>query len=591
MDADDDTIMNDSQHFEPSAEEATRDGTPTTFEHTDDEIGDSVTTKVPKYHLRPPRTGRRVLFPTTWLDQDVSGNYGERDRGEELRRARRRENRVRQRGQAESRTTGENFDEGEADDEGSPEEARILIVTLSVRSDAGRTKYSEIVANSSRTQTEENLKERLRRRKGAQEEPKYCTENNLPKSLLALDLPKDLTGHPVARGCWSCLELSIPCPLLEDEHEWPCEPCQEDQNDCIIVTPPTYKRACERCRSRKGPCSYTYTVEHGEACEQCMADGYQCIAGPVRDTVRTRIRYDRDWTKFPLPKEKPFKIRRQAPTSIKPPTDESIDEESALENLNSIEPATEPYKAYSGSRVSGEGKRMSRAPTPIPDRPAKIKQLFKSGKAVTETIETRFCHPIEFDYLDKTNGDEPCHFCVEPALPLIGLGRRDVEVIELEDGKGFEEISGGHDAEGVENTKVCAGCTVKRLQIVVCQRHQLRPISGVNSCLLQEKIAIGQLFKDSHRANRRKWCAICPSLASYECCAPTTQNATTTCGLELCAKCMAELVGRHKGNLQDMLHEIPNIRTRERPYGLRADHELLLEDGLLMKYVLSRNQE
>ena len=44
-------------------------------------------------------------------------------------------------------------------------------------------------------------------------------------------------------------------------------------------------------------------------------------------------------------------------------------------------------------------------------------------------------------------------------------------------------------------------------------------------------------------------------------------------------------------DLQRMLREIKDEPSKERMLGLRADYELLKEDGLLMRYVLSSSQQ
>jgi hypothetical protein len=91
---------------------------------------------------------------------------------------------------------------------------------------------------------------------------------------------------------------------------------------------------------------------------------------------------------------------------------------------------------------------------------------FRGGN--TREITTKFCHPIKVNHIDKINGKEPCHFCDEPAYPILGLETKEVEVIDWKDGRGLEEVSGGHRGEDVENTRVCASCTLKRLPIILC---------------------------------------------------------------------------------------------------------------------------
>jgi hypothetical protein len=45
----------------------------------------------------------------------------------------------------------------------------------------------------------------------------------------------DYSNHPVARGCVNCLAMGRECSLLKNEHSWPCDDCEEEENDCELV--------------------------------------------------------------------------------------------------------------------------------------------------------------------------------------------------------------------------------------------------------------------------------------------------------------------------------------------------------------------
>lgn len=97
----------------------------------------------------------------------------------------------------------------------------------------------------------------------------------------------------------------------------------------------------------------------------------------------------------------------------------------------------------------------------------------------------------------------------------------------------------------------------------------------------ESSTALGELY-DGRSSPKMKWCSVCPSLAQYECC---TVVEGCKCGLLLCDRDMAVLEGLHDGNLQEMLLNTNDQPTKERPYGIRADCELLKQDSVLMMFL------
>ena len=112
---------------------------------------------------------------------------------------------------------------------------------------------------------------------------------------------------------------------------------------------------------------------------------------------------------------------------------------------------------------------------------------------------------------------------------IVGLGDKEVEVIEWADGRGLEEVTGGHKGAGVENTRVCVRCTTERIQIIMCSNHELILLpSGANNDKVDENDAFEELLSCSGRLKGR-WCSICPNLARYQCCTAGDEGAG--CGL------------------------------------------------------------
>lgn len=248
-----------------------------------------------------------------------------------------------------------------------------------------------------------------------------------------------------------------------------------------------------------------------------MDDGYTCVAGPAKDTIRTRIRYDRDWKTDPLAKPKPFKIRK-APSAEQSPKQSTLDNfvmtkpqcvrmehevDEAVADMYSLDEDPfvrdrDPFKRPSGSR-----KRRLDGQTS--GRHSKVNKPSQGSRGKTHKIETKFCHPIIFNYESTTKDTgTACHFCSDASYAILGLGPKNVEVIEWEDGRGLEEISGGHKGEGVENTRVCVKCTTERIPIIMCREHELMPLSGADNDKFDENDAFDKLLSGASQL-RGKW--------------------------------------------------------------------------------------
>lgn len=290
-------------------------------------------------------------------------------------------------------------------------------------------------------------------------------------------------------------------------------------------------------------CPILESGDLGQACEACGVGGRRCT---IEHLMPAQLRFSRE-------------VGDEESTA----QDDILTKSTALNEENAMQPP-------------------SPLPATKPTQPTKA----SSSAGTTHKIHTKFSHPIQFNYVPSsaTKDSKPCHFCLSPAYPLLGLGSREVEVIDWADGRGLEEISGGHRGDGIESTRVCVQCTLSRLQVVMCPSHQLRPIKGVGKDMLEVNAAFAELFSGEVKSGR-KWCAVCPSLAGYEC-----GTGGEGCGLRLCEHCMVMLTGLYDGDLQVMLESIVDEPTEEKMLGLRADYELLKKDGLLMRYVLYSSQ-
>lgn len=215
-----------------------------------------------------------------------------------------------------------------------------------------------------------------------------------------------------------------------------------------------------------------------------------------------------------------------------------------------------------------------------PDQPASPRD---TPSGTVKTVRTKFCHPMHFDYQDKTpDGSSPCHFCSSAHFGIIGLDERTAEVIDWHDGSGWEEIGGGHKADGVKETQMCTECTMARMQVMICSDHALRRISVPGTVRdLQEAF---ERILDPEQVSGDRWCSVCCNLAIWECCLAQEERLGEGCGLALCEQCVSDLEDCD-GSFEIMLQLLEKVPSEARPAGLRADYELLKQDGLLMRYL------
>lgn len=620
-----------------------------------------------KYELRRKVRDAKNVFTRTWIDDDKTGLYDPVEEQRRLRQRPRRPSALLKHGNFKPWDLDEDSDVGsEPRAELAPRTTPKIEVAVKFRSEAGRAKFREHVNSlPARSEPSEELfcEHRLRRRDSGVGFSHYQSAKSHHRPRLLDDLPDDLTGHPSARGCWGCVTIGIRCPLLDDDRVWPCKTCVEVENECELITPPTYKRACEYCKGKRMGCSYSYTLDHKGSCEECSRTGWRCIAGPAKESVRERISYDRDWEndpwqepKIPKPKkapscrrcrerhhpcsfsagdkaetctacdmanepcvpelEKPQSSRKRKEAQAKsknitngehsrgdhnvdggtfwapdifrpqaekrrPITVDASDNDSEDDFLgNAKKPAvrsnanakTKPEqkaivvdvssesseddflgiakKPLSRSRAkhkpkqgaltidSGEssddgflgivkkpGTKPKPKATPTKQRaitidvssdtsdndggssdsssldlepPPKRTKCSKyrtnqndQAEGIVKSIFTKFAHPIQFNY----TGQDSCHFCTDIRFAMFGLGSTEAEVIVWRDGRGLEEMSGGHRSQGIEATRMCVPCTTRRMPIVMCVKHELQPVDGEHAL---------DVLADHTRANRSR---------------------------------------------------------------------------------------
>ncbi|KXT12765.1 hypothetical protein AC579_669 [Pseudocercospora musae] len=559
-------------------------------------------------HLRPQC--RQKKFTTTWLDTDTTGDY---DPVEDERTNRLKRSRANARGRAAARSAHDapssSSTSSVIENSCSTEEAVRLPVTLNLVSTKGRHAFAQKIEDHEKMLQSDGTDEpgyRLRKR---------ATKSHRPSRLEKLS-DIDLTAKPLSRGCYACVTLygtesdEHRCSLLDDEKSWPCQACVESTTDCELITSARRKRACQSCKRRRVTCSYTSTQNHSKRCDQCEAFDHHCIAGPVQAFIRPRKRYDRDWQDDPYPQAKRKKdgqprpplacleCRQEGARCEYLPDDDGHFRSACSKCLVETLPCTiydRDQLARADSRAVVEAQKRHVSPSPRHRSDQEFSPRMSAGGTLC-TILTSFSHPFIFNCDDdsqrlrssttpKDEGDS-CHFCTEPSLPFFGLGQIETQVIDYPDSPGFVEMGAGYRSRGIENTRLCVVCTLRRMCVVMCDKHTMRPIADLAAFSLtsqeaaEEELLEGKLTSD----DAEQFCSVCTRLATHECAAETGEE-TPGCGLRLCQTCSVTLERKHHGSLKSMLERNSVQDTGAQQSLVRADCELLREDGALFKHL------
>ncbi|KAI6829490.1 hypothetical protein KC340_g9720 [Hortaea werneckii] len=309
-------------------------------------------------------------------------------------------------------------------------------------------------------------------------------------------------------------------------------------------------------------------ADHSGPCEDCASEGCDCEAAPRKENIIQRIRTEGKACSLASGVAGKDCLERKKPG-------------------NTIKPHTAPAarKRKAGTKPAEDNSVVKQ------QKNSATADIRHKSRGATKKIVSRFSHPIHFNAEDAS-GSSSCSFCEHTSFQIIGLEAKEYDIIEWQDGRGYDEIGGGHREDGVEPTRVCTACTMRRLLIVMCEKHHMCLISGLSPETMDVEGAINSLFSGALRQQDR-WCSVCPSLASYECKTASSVDLLghecQGCGLSLCETCMLSLTDKHKGDLHQMLNVLKDEASDERPLGLRADWSLLKQDGLLMRYVLWAN--
>lgn len=605
------------------------------------------------YNFRPSARDGKKVFVTTWQDIDQSGDYDPQFEGKQPDR---REGKRLVLTRRDSPNGDEDADSGERQSNrvrlsklAACQKGESMVVSLPMTSDAAKTLASTIPDNwpgeTWNTLSDEYVESEARGLpRGGRRTRRTRCENDAsylwrPSAGVGIPDPfekePDLTGHPVARGCVDCRKYGDVCPLLSEGSSWPCHLCVENDEHCELLTAPVVRATCETCKIQKKACSYVHDrSDPTQPCAHCADSGSHCVAGPGFNGIRERIDLDRDYTK-PLP------LDPQARKYISCTSCRSQHKKCSLKKKEDVPPCD-------GCLASGSDctfERVHRIPTksdrhrksvvlsPATTYSAKASQIASATSdgmpPGAQMIYTSLCHPVVF--MEDEEGR--CNWCRDGSdglhnskFGLLGHNWEDVMVkpsAEYGD-RAFDEICGGHAAQGIRNTAMCSECSMKRVQIIRCEAHEMRVLTelykssqqpGQRDEVLTPESLYGIDFAGPYQRLEEgtleltdKFCDLCPSLAMFKCSTIQDSDAWGTpiscdlpeaegCGLVLCEDCKIchdHLVGGEDNALDELIKAILQEKEAGVPeqdamwhMGIRADAELLLADGFLLRHMIN----
>ncbi|KAL8636057.1 MAG: hypothetical protein Q9228_006510 [Teloschistes exilis] len=393
-----------------------------------------------------------------------------------------------------------------------------------------------------------------------------------------VDTSEITLGHPGAKGCIRCLQLRVPCSLLQEGSKYPCQICVEDGCGCELIIQPLIKNACQGCRRREISCSYLKIgSDYTQPCRTCFAIDEKCIAGPGDGPIRMS-------SDQPLGdiSESTSKHPRQRPTS-------------------------KPFVSCTACRQ--DKKRCSLRPNQDPpckrcksaNTTCDFKSLFTRANQPSSILSypatSRLLQPVVYNYQPgKKDNTIPCHFCDDSSYAILGFRPNEASM------------------KNISPTHICVTCTLERIQILACVGHDVQEIPNKDISNLDcDKVMYWKSANASTAGLKDdvdwEWCSLCPHEATHACCRFSALNSLTDddkakiigkkdalqkgkaeevaakpqgCGLRLCQKCAAAVTQEPITKFKRLVKlKVGKVKNSWDKTEVRADAELLLEDGSL----------
>lgn len=425
----------------------------------------------------------------------------------------------------------------------------------------------------------------------------------------------DLTGYPAARGCKQCRKLQQPCSMIKDS-SYPCGECVEEGNECQPIQEPAVKDRCKQCdQTNEEQCSF----ENGPAqqiCDHCANKNYTCEAqlpngykasrinideiiwGPNRPYVAcTACRKDKKLCSLKKKDDKPpckYCAKNNLGCTFshlpKLDTEKQPAKKKAPVKTTAPKASTLEIDIFTAQDLADMSRRSAR----VLERESTPEMEMEDGegnKGMLTKIMTSFAHPIRFQAQD-------CEFCENPLFGITGHCEREVHVIRWHNGLGYAEVGGGH-CQDTGETVMCRDCTNRRLQVLVCPRHQFEQL--VDIAADHDALACDLFEAETGGAEMQyqlqRWCSVCFSPALYGCntvqpdVTGDVEAQTTGCHLRLCIACEQTLHKEYQDDFDLMVTELDRkpkiseadvILAKETQGRLRADVGFLKQNGLLI---------
>ena len=187
-----------------------------------------------KRELRPTRGSKRAV-PNTWVDADNTGDFDPREEGRQAR-ARRKKAKLSQR---------KKFDWNALE-----HTSRLVndlrhaakprpILCISFKTTESKAAFAEMCAKSEQKAghaCDDFLTGYHLRKRGGTDDGRDPTGVEFAGvRVIASETPLDLKNQPAGRGCMDCLAKVQRCSLLDNEHSWPCDECNDSGDDCQLI--------------------------------------------------------------------------------------------------------------------------------------------------------------------------------------------------------------------------------------------------------------------------------------------------------------------------------------------------------------------
>ncbi|KAI4944799.1 hypothetical protein J4E91_008486 [Alternaria rosae] len=419
--------------------------------------------------------------------------------------------------------------------------------------------------------------------------------------------PDRTMQHPIEDPlAEDCFDMAIECdPILSPTEKGRCKQCAEDGNERCSFEDSPGQAICDHCADNEYICEalppvgyraeriiideviYTEDRPHTQ-CTNCRLEKKRCSLKkktdkpPCKRCKKNHI----GCTFWDIPK-----VVKEKKAKVLGPTEGDAPEVAVPDhNYFTKEDLEDLY---------GEDVPMfSRSPTP------ELEMEDNAGhKGKLTKINTCFAHPIQFGGQKNTSD---CNFCEIPNFGFTGLFEKEVHVIQWHNGMGYTEVGGGHAENSNGGTTMCQDCTMRRVQIVACEGHEIQHIfpNGMTPDFDQTATDLLESAETSAGVQQQlqRWCSMCFTPATFAC--RTHQislfdQEIEGCGLRLCIGCQIRLTQQFNNDsslMAETLDREPKASADEdidpeNNMVVRADVGLLCQQGLLMRSLAHEAEE